>query len=765
MASENLEIKINAIDNFSKTFASVGTKMKVMGQAMTNLGSSLTRYVTLPIVGVGIAGIKAAADFEAGMSNVRSVTMASKKDMEMMEKAAIEMAGRYKGSAKDAADALYYIASAGYSAADSASALQGVMSLASATNSDLAYTSENVMTAISMFGLKASETTRVADVYSKACQMSQAEMSKLADSMRYAGPIAKTLGWSIEATTATLSRLYDAGFKGEQAGTILRGALSRLIDPSKEVKETLDKMGISLDQLAKAMKNPADLIDLFRGKSITAQQAVALFGQEAGPGMLTLLEKGGDAIRDYNKKLDEAAGTADKAAKIQMENLKGKLEKLKDAFDKFAITLSKNKGALDSMSKLLDKAANAANKLTPAQQELGVKIAITVAAMGPFLTILGNIIKAIGYLAKAISWFLGSPIAMAAALITAVVAGGIFFDKLPAWAQILLTIISPWSFVIDKAKDFIAKVKELGGLSNVWDNISSHWSTGTKNVGDSVSKLGDAIKEKFGLMVSAVRQFGSNLMNAFSQSIIGRIASVVGAFIQLNQTMTVFMFTWILEGIKWGTGLIGNFILGINQKISGLGAMMGTWLAQHINQPIASFTISVTSKGSALIANFIVGMWQKMTGLNAIVAGWMWAHIGAPIANAASAAYQWGVSIIANFINGLKSKISEAARYIRQLASQIASMTPGGQPTLGPAFQSGGIVPGPPSQPRQITAHGGETVLPEYVSSFFKRVGFPVMAPAMSGNVASTVHTHVYLDGREVAQSVNYHNAGISEGL
>lgn len=765
--AEELAIRIHAIDDFSKTFAAVGTKMRALGQGMQRVGSSLTRYVSLPILGIGIAGIKAAADFEQSMSNVRSVTNASKKDMNMMEQAAVTMAGKYKGSAKDAADALYYIASAGYSAKDSASALQGVMSLASATNSDLAQTSEDVMAAISMFGLKASETTRIADVYAKACQISQAEMGKLAASMRYAGPIANTLGWSLEQTTAALSRLYDGGLKGEQAGTALRAALSRLIDPSKEVTDTLNQMGISSEQLATAMKNPADLIDLFRSRSITAQQAVALFGQEAGPGMMTLLQKGGDAIRDYEDKLNKAAGTADRAAKIQMDNLKGKLEKVKDAFEALSISLAKNQGALDTLANLLDKAAKFLDKLTPKQQESVVKFGAMAAAAGPLIWILGKIIAVGTILASwfgKIATFLSGPLGLAMLLVGATIAGGLFFDKLPAWAKILLTLILPFTFVIDKIKDFVNKVKDMGGVSKVWDKISSAWESGVGKVGTAVSNIWQAIKNKFNEMVEGARQFGSDLMNALSETVLGHIVGVIASFAALGQAIITFMGTWILKGIEWGIGVIGNFISGMATKIAGLVTTVGGWMWTHIGQPIVSFAGSVFSKGVEIIGKFISGMYERISGLASTVGGWMIKHIGQPIISAAASAYHWGASIIEKFIEGLKSKIAMAGRMIRQLASQIESMTPGGKPTYAPAFQLGGVIRGAPSQPVKITAHGGEGVLTSTTMQELRTLGIPIMQPA-AATTSSIIHTHVFLDGREVANSVNYHNSGVGDNL
>lgn len=339
---------------------------------------------------LGAYALKAGMDFEQSMANVHAVTGASVSDMQQMSAAALDMSKRYAGSAKDAADGLYYIASAGYSAKDSMGALQGVMALSSATQSDLASTSENVMAAISMFGMRAYETGRIADVYAKACAMSQAEMSKLSDSMRYAGPVAKTLGWNIEQTTAILSKLYDAGYKGEQAGTGLRMALSRLINPTKEVADALDGAGISSDELATAIQAPDTLIKLFTDHSITAQQALEIFSTEAGPQMLALLGQGSAGITEYISKLNAAGGTAQTMADIQLNTLQGALERVRDSF----VALTTGVGTMDGLKNMLKDVSGLIDALASGDTEkaglyganVGRAIGGGIASAGAFIS-------------------------------------------------------------------------------------------------------------------------------------------------------------------------------------------------------------------------------------------------------------------------------------------------------------------------------------------------------------------------------------------
>ena len=147
-----------------------------------------------------------------------------------------EMGAQTVFSASDAADAMYYMASAGYKVDQMADSIKATLDLAAATQSDLAFTSDVVISTLNQFGMEASDASRVTNTFAAVIGASQATMEKLAYSMRYVGPIANSLGYSVEETAGALGILYNAGFQGEQAGTVLRSAMSRLLKPTAEMK-------------------------------------------------------------------------------------------------------------------------------------------------------------------------------------------------------------------------------------------------------------------------------------------------------------------------------------------------------------------------------------------------------------------------------------------------------------------------------------------------------------------------------------------------
>ncbi len=160
------------------------------------------------------------------MANAASVSGATAEEFERMKEVAREMGKSTVFSASEAADAMYYMASAGYKAEQMGEALKPILDLAAATQSDVAFSTDTVIATLNQFGLGAQDAGRVTNVFAAAIGNSQATLDKLSYSMRYVGPVANSLGYSIEQTTAALGLLYNAGFQGEQA---LDAGLSNII--------------------------------------------------------------------------------------------------------------------------------------------------------------------------------------------------------------------------------------------------------------------------------------------------------------------------------------------------------------------------------------------------------------------------------------------------------------------------------------------------------------------------------------------------------
>jgi len=283
-------------------------------------------------------GIMIFSGFQQSMQNVKSVTGAVGEELRIMTQAAKDAGENTRFTARQAADALYYLGSAGFSASQSIAALDGVLQLAGATQSDLASTAESVASIISQYGLKASEATNISNVFAAAIGNSQATMEKLTNSFRQVGPVAAGFGYTVEETTGILQELYNAGFQGQAAGRALKSALADLASPTENIKTIFAKLGIELSKVNPETNSFADIIDVLGNSGATTANIIDAFGKVAGPQMAVLIKQGGDALRRYT---DDVTGTnaAAEAYKIQNDSLAGSMDFLKSKLEGVAISI------------------------------------------------------------------------------------------------------------------------------------------------------------------------------------------------------------------------------------------------------------------------------------------------------------------------------------------------------------------------------------------------------------------------------------------
>nr|DAQ25138.1 MAG TPA: minor tail protein [Caudoviricetes sp.] len=358
------------------------------------IGAALSASVTLPLTLLGKAALDTFTNFEQSMQNTFSVMGASASEMEALRKKAEDMGASTRFSASQAADALYSLGSAGQSAAQAMNSLDGVLQLAGATGSDLAFTSSTIASTLSQFNLSAEKSGHIADVFSLAISKSQANMTKLSYSMKYVGPVAAGLGVSLEASTAALMRLYNTGFGGEQAGTILRSGLQKLASGTDDVKKKLEALGVSYDEVNPKTNNLADIIERLKNANIDVAASSDLFGEAAAAGMQALIEGGGDAIRTMDGLLQASDGAAKKMQDIQNASFANTKAELSSAFEAVQITLTSNIiPAVDTFAKGITRVLQAVNELPVGVQTSGTAFAALAAAAGPLLLVAVGIKK------------------------------------------------------------------------------------------------------------------------------------------------------------------------------------------------------------------------------------------------------------------------------------------------------------------------------------------------------------------------------------
>ena len=323
--------------------AAKGEKLKTVGDNVTNVGKKFMP-VTLGVVGLGTAAVKTAADFDSAMSKVAAVSGATGSDLEALRDKAREMGEKTKFSASEAAEAMNYMAMAGWKTEDMLSGIEGVMNLAVASGEDLATTSDIVTDALTAFGLTAKDSGHFADILAAASSNANTNVSMMGETFKYCAPIAGALGFSAEDTAEAIGLMANAGIKGSQAGTSLRTIMNNLSGDVTICGSAIGEVTIATTNADGSMRDLSDILadcrTAFSGLSESEKAAAAesLVGKNAMSGFLALMNAGEADINKLSSAIDNCDGSAASMAETMNDNLAGQLQILKSQLEELAIS-------------------------------------------------------------------------------------------------------------------------------------------------------------------------------------------------------------------------------------------------------------------------------------------------------------------------------------------------------------------------------------------------------------------------------------------
>lgn len=400
----NLNRANDEADKQTKNLATkIENNISGAGKTLASAGTTLTRNVTVPLLGVGAAGIKVAVDFEKGMSEVKAISGATGKDFDVLKDKAIELGADTAFSANEVASAMTEMAKAGWDSQQIIEGMGGVLNAAAASGEGLASVSTIVADTITGFGMEAKDSTKVADLLTQAANSGTIGIADLGESFKYIAPVAGSMGLSVEDVTTALSAMSMAGIKGSQAGTSLRTMLTRMVKPTDAVAVAMDELGITLTNQDGSFKSLDTIVGEMRGSfgELTDEQktyyAATLAGQEGMSGVLSLLNLTQEEYDEISKSMNNSAGVAEKTAEIMQDNLGSKLEQLGGSLESLAIKLADLvlpyiQQFVVWLTGLVDKFT----ELNPETQKTILKLVGIAAAAGPVLTIFGKITTVVG---------------------------------------------------------------------------------------------------------------------------------------------------------------------------------------------------------------------------------------------------------------------------------------------------------------------------------------------------------------------------------
>lgn len=518
--SKELENQSSKLTQLSTKLDSASKKFSSFGKAMTSIGKKLTTAITVPIVGVATASAKVGMDFESAMSNVKAISGATGDELKSLEEKAREMGAQTSKSATDSANALGYMALAGWNTQQMLEGLEPILRASEAGSMDLATCSDLVTDSMSSLSLKVSDLGHYLDVVAKTQNSANTSMQGMLEAYNVVGGTFSSLNVSLEEGATWLGVLANRSLKGSEAGNSLNSLLINLTGGSSTAASAMQELGVSAwDTNGKFIGIEATLRTLESAlASCTQEQRTNFESAIGGKTQITTLQKLLSGLKeeygDLKDKVTDCDGTLINTAKTMQDNNKGSITALKSALEELGLKIyDVLKPTIADIIEKIQSFINWLNKLSPSAQETVVKISAIVAAIGPALIVLGTLSSSV---AKVVNGF--------SKLIN-------FASKLKGAFQLLkginfTTMFNPWvlgaiamigiGVLVIKNWDWI---KEKAGELKDW--VSDKWNGIKESTSKVLDSMKDYAKEKLGNIKSAYEKNGGGIKGVVAGAMQG----------------------------------------------------------------------------------------------------------------------------------------------------------------------------------------------------------------------------------------------------
>ena len=653
-----LEEQANQSATAVQKIAATGEKLKGIGDNISSVGQKFLP-VTAAVTGLGAAAVKTAADFDTAMSQVAAVSGATGSDLDALRDKAREMGSKTKFSASEAAEAMNYMAMAGWKTEDMLSGIEGIMNLAAASGEDLATTSDIVTDALTAFGLTAADSGHFADILAAASSNANTNVSMMGETFKYCAPIAGALGFSAEDTAEAIGLMANAGIKSTQAGTALRTIMNNLAGEVKICGSNIGEVTVATTNADGSMRNLSDILadcrSAFSGltESEKAAAAESLVGKNAMSGFLALMNAGEADITKLSNAIASCDGTAEDMAATMQDNLAGQLTILKSALEELAISFGELlMPALRTIVGWIQNFVNWLNGMDEGTKKVIVTVALLAAAIGPVLIVVGKVISAVGTIMTIVpkiagvintvktafaalnATMLANPIFLIIAAITALVAAFIYLWNtnegfrqfwidlwenvkevaIAVWNTIVAFFTAAWNAIVQTATAIWTALKNF--FVGLWEGIKQVFTTAVTAVSTFLANAWSGIQNTVATVFNAIKTFFTNAWNGIKNTVTSVVNSI--------KTAVSTAFTAMWNGI---TATVGNIVNSIRNGFNNA-------------------------------VSFIKGL--------------------------ASSAFSWGADIISGIVNGIRSMIGKVKDAVSSVANAIRSFLHFSVPDEGP---------------------------------------------------------------------------------
>lgn len=754
---KNLETQANQSATAVQKIAATGEKFKTVGDNISSAGQKLLP-VTAGVTALGTASVTTAANFETSMSQVQA-TMGITKDamstvngqsvntMDTLSKLAKKMGAETAFSASECAEALNYLALAGYDTQQMCDTLPTVLNLAAAGDIALADASDMVTDAMSALGMGVDEAETMVDQMAKTASTTNTSVAQLGEGILTIGATAKSIkGGTAELNTA-LGILANNGIKGAEGGTHLRNIILSLQNPTDKAAAQMEALGLSVYDSEGNMRSMNDILgDL--NKSMDGMTSAeksniisTIFNKTDLSSVNALLANTGETWDSLQKSITDSGGAAQQMADTQLDNLQGQITILKSALEGLAISFGELlMPAIKQIVGWVQKFVDWLNGLSEGTKKTVVTIALLAAALGPVLIVIGKVISAVGTIMTIVpkiagvintvkgafaalnTTMLANPIVLIIAAIAALVAAFIYLWNncdgfrqfwIDLWENVKQVAITVWnaikaffSQVWEAIKTIFSTVFEvIKTLVTTYFNLYKTIIETVFNVIKTViTTIWNAIKGVFITVFNVIKTLVTTYFNIY-KTIIQTVLTVIQTVITTVWNTIKTVITTVLNAIKTIFSTVWNAIKTIiSAVVSGIkGLITGdftavknsiTTIMNTIKNTISTIWNTIKSTISTVLGAIKGAVTSVFNGIVNAVKGAMgnvlnavksgFFNVKSHITGLASQAFTWGRDLIMGIVNGIKSCIGAVGDAVKSVADKIKSFLHFSVPDEGP---------------------------------------------------------------------------------